>query len=206
MAEGRILSRRISRSHKLAALSSDTARMIYSWLIPYLDVEGRMDKVRINSGIREVEEKRSIREAEGGMGETKPPLKEEPITPIPKSRYHQKQTTEAEKRKLQELIQQVSSLYPYDRYKFNPLLWIQNHISAHPQAIRTAFQRLVEANEKQEKIVNIKAYADTVVEEETKTMNADDYEQETAEKKGPVTQQGMATIGQIMAGIGRASP
>ena len=43
MADGRILSKRISRSVKIAKLSSDTARMIYSWLIPYLDVEGRME-------------------------------------------------------------------------------------------------------------------------------------------------------------------
>lgn len=43
MAEGRMLTRRVSRSTKLADLSSDTARMIYSWLIPYTDVEGRME-------------------------------------------------------------------------------------------------------------------------------------------------------------------
>lgn len=43
MAEGRILSKRVTRSDKIAALSSDTERMIYSWLIPYLDVEGRME-------------------------------------------------------------------------------------------------------------------------------------------------------------------
>jgi hypothetical protein len=43
MAEGRMLSKRISRSDKLAALPSDTERMFYSWLIPYLDVEGRLE-------------------------------------------------------------------------------------------------------------------------------------------------------------------
>jgi hypothetical protein len=43
MADGRILSKRISRSDKVSALSTDTARMIYSWIIPYLDVEGRME-------------------------------------------------------------------------------------------------------------------------------------------------------------------
>jgi hypothetical protein len=43
MAEGRIVSKRISRSEKIASLSSDTARMFYTWMIPYLDVEGRMD-------------------------------------------------------------------------------------------------------------------------------------------------------------------
>jgi hypothetical protein len=43
MADGRILSKRVTRSDKVASLSSDTARMIYSWLIPYLDVEGRIE-------------------------------------------------------------------------------------------------------------------------------------------------------------------
>ncbi len=43
MAKGRMLSKRISRSDKLAALPSDTERMFYSWLIPYLDVEGRLE-------------------------------------------------------------------------------------------------------------------------------------------------------------------
>jgi len=43
MADGRMLSKRVTRSNKVAGLSSDTARMIYSWLIPYTDVEGRME-------------------------------------------------------------------------------------------------------------------------------------------------------------------
>jgi len=43
MAEGRMLSKRVTRSGKVSALSSDTARMVYSWLIPYTDVEGRME-------------------------------------------------------------------------------------------------------------------------------------------------------------------
>lgn len=43
MADGRILSKRVTRSDKIASLSSDTSRMIYSWLIPYLDVEGRIE-------------------------------------------------------------------------------------------------------------------------------------------------------------------
>jgi uncharacterized protein YdaU (DUF1376 family) len=135
-----------------------------------------------------------------------PPLEEKLITPIPKSRYHKKETTEKEKRELQNLIQLVVELYPFDRYKFNPLLWIQNHISEHPQAIRTAFQRLIEANEKQEKIVNVRAYADRVVKEETKTLNAGDVITEAQEYKAPPTQKGMAVIGQIFQGMGRANP
>ena len=43
MADGRILSKRITRSDKVSGLSTDTARMIYSWIIPYLDVDGRME-------------------------------------------------------------------------------------------------------------------------------------------------------------------
>jgi len=43
MAEGRMLSKRVTRSGKVSSLSSDTARMIYSWLIPYTDAEGRME-------------------------------------------------------------------------------------------------------------------------------------------------------------------
>jgi len=38
-----MLSRRVSRSDKVAALKNDTVRMIYTWLIPYLDVDGRME-------------------------------------------------------------------------------------------------------------------------------------------------------------------
>ena len=138
---------------------------------------------------------------------SKPPLEEKPkITPVPKSRHHQKETTEAEKRELQELIQQVAELYPYDRYKFNPLLWIQNHISAHPQAVIQTFRRLIEESEKGTKITIVRAYADTVVEEITKTMNANDVAIEAQGHKGPATPKGMAAMSQIMAGMGRPSP
>ena len=41
MAEGRMLKRVISTSSRLAALKNDTHRLIYTWLIPFLDVEGR---------------------------------------------------------------------------------------------------------------------------------------------------------------------
>jgi hypothetical protein len=43
MAEGRMLKRVISTSPRLAALKNDTHRLIYTWLIPYLDVEGRIE-------------------------------------------------------------------------------------------------------------------------------------------------------------------
>lgn len=41
MPEGRMLQRRISESKKLGALNSDAARLLYTWLIPWLDCEGR---------------------------------------------------------------------------------------------------------------------------------------------------------------------
>ena len=41
MAEGRMLKRVISESKKLGRLKSDSARLLYTWLIPWLDVEGR---------------------------------------------------------------------------------------------------------------------------------------------------------------------
>ena len=42
MARGRMLSKEISLDEKVNALSSDTARMLFTWLISHLDVEGRM--------------------------------------------------------------------------------------------------------------------------------------------------------------------
>jgi len=39
--EGRILKKVISQSRRLALLSSDTYRLIYTWLLPHLDIEGR---------------------------------------------------------------------------------------------------------------------------------------------------------------------
>jgi len=41
MADGRMLKKRISESKKLGSLKSDSARLLYTWLIPWLDVEGR---------------------------------------------------------------------------------------------------------------------------------------------------------------------
>ena len=41
MAEGRMLKKVICESPRLAALKNDTNRLIYTWLIPHLDVEGR---------------------------------------------------------------------------------------------------------------------------------------------------------------------
>jgi hypothetical protein len=43
MAEGRMLKRVISTSPRLAALKNDTHRLIYTWMIPFLDVEGRIE-------------------------------------------------------------------------------------------------------------------------------------------------------------------
>jgi len=41
MAEGRMLKKAISKSRRLAALQTDSARMLYTWIIPHLDIEGR---------------------------------------------------------------------------------------------------------------------------------------------------------------------
>ena len=42
MAEGRMLKKVISTSRRLADLKTDSARMLYAWIIPHLDIEGRM--------------------------------------------------------------------------------------------------------------------------------------------------------------------
>lgn len=42
MARGRMLSKDISLDEKVEALSNDTARLLFTWMIPHLDVEGRM--------------------------------------------------------------------------------------------------------------------------------------------------------------------
>jgi len=41
MPEGRMLKKVISESKKLGTLPSDSARLLYTWLIPWLDIEGR---------------------------------------------------------------------------------------------------------------------------------------------------------------------
>ncbi len=43
MADGRMLKKQISRSRRLAELKTDSARMLYTWIIPHLDVKGRME-------------------------------------------------------------------------------------------------------------------------------------------------------------------
>lgn len=41
MPEGRMLKKVVSTSRKLANLKSDSARLLYTWLLPHLDIEGR---------------------------------------------------------------------------------------------------------------------------------------------------------------------
>ena len=43
MARGRIITKKVATSRKLASLSSDTARLLWTWMIPFLDIEGRME-------------------------------------------------------------------------------------------------------------------------------------------------------------------
>ena len=41
MADGRMLKRAVSTSRRLADLKTDSARLLYTWIIPHLDIEGR---------------------------------------------------------------------------------------------------------------------------------------------------------------------
>lgn len=41
MAQGRMLKKVICTSKKLASLRTDSARLLYTWLLPHLDIEGR---------------------------------------------------------------------------------------------------------------------------------------------------------------------
>ncbi|GAI55304.1 unnamed protein product, partial [marine sediment metagenome] len=41
MAQGRMLKKVICTSKKLANLRTDSARLLYTWLLPHLDIEGR---------------------------------------------------------------------------------------------------------------------------------------------------------------------
>ena len=41
MARGRMISKAISLDEKVNSLSDDTARLLFTWLIPHLDCEGR---------------------------------------------------------------------------------------------------------------------------------------------------------------------
>ena len=43
MAEGRMLKKVISESRRLADLKTDSGRMLYTWIIPHLDIEGRLN-------------------------------------------------------------------------------------------------------------------------------------------------------------------
>lgn len=51
MARGRMLQNRISKSHKMAELSSDTVRLLYTWMLSHLDVNGNFyaDPVMVNN-------------------------------------------------------------------------------------------------------------------------------------------------------------
>jgi hypothetical protein len=51
LAKGRMLQNRISKSNKMAALSSDTVRLLYTWLLAHLDINGNFyaDPVMVNN-------------------------------------------------------------------------------------------------------------------------------------------------------------
>jgi len=43
MADGRMLKKNVSKSRRLADLNTDSARLLWTWLLPHLDVEGRFE-------------------------------------------------------------------------------------------------------------------------------------------------------------------
>jgi hypothetical protein len=51
MAKGRMLQNRISKSQKMACLSSDTVRLLYTWMLSHLDINGNFyaDPVMVNN-------------------------------------------------------------------------------------------------------------------------------------------------------------
>jgi hypothetical protein len=51
MAKGRMLQNRISKSQKLACLSSDTVRLLYTWMLSHLDINGNFyaDPLMVNN-------------------------------------------------------------------------------------------------------------------------------------------------------------
>lgn len=51
MAKGRMLQNRISKSQKMASLSSDTVRLLYTWLLSHLDINGNFyaDPIMVNN-------------------------------------------------------------------------------------------------------------------------------------------------------------
>lgn len=51
MARGRMLQNRISKSKKLAELSNDTTRLLYTWILSHLDINGNFyaDPIMVNN-------------------------------------------------------------------------------------------------------------------------------------------------------------
>jgi hypothetical protein len=51
MAKGRMLQKRISTSNKMTSLSSDTVRLLYTWLLAHLDINGNFyaDPIMVNN-------------------------------------------------------------------------------------------------------------------------------------------------------------
>lgn len=51
MAKGRMLQNRISKSQKMASLSNDTVRLLYTWMLSHLDINGNFyaDPIMVNN-------------------------------------------------------------------------------------------------------------------------------------------------------------
>ena len=121
-----------------------------------------------------------------------------PITPVPKTLHHKREMTKAEMLEMQELAVKIDGYYPYKTYRFNLMLWLQSHTRAHPLAKLKAMQRITEEAERGKPVNNPKGYADAIVDEESKTMNADDSAAECEENKKP-TKQGLVALGNIFS-------
>jgi len=53
LAKGRLVHKKICLSEQVGLLPNDTARLLYTWIIPHLDIEGRFygDARRVNSTV-----------------------------------------------------------------------------------------------------------------------------------------------------------
>jgi hypothetical protein len=286
MADGRMLSKRVTRSNKIADLSSDTARMIYSWLIPYTDVEGRMEadprllkadiaplldhitsavinnvllelhkiglivlyssddglkkylqilkfeenqknlrkdreapshipgptpaKVRQNSGegpdLLPPKIKLSLREAEGGVGETEaqndPPVdnsKDAPLKTEPKE-------PDALLFELRGLMEDISKKMPDVRKQRQVILFVEANIQKNHNAVLHCIKSFHKQLQNGIAIEAPKQYLEAALKIEEGKHNARDHEARAEKYKAPPTQQGLAAMKQIFAGMGGVAP
>lgn len=78
MAEGRMLKKNISQSKKLALLKNDSARLLYTWILPHLDIEkdGQYLNFKRPDPIKKLEE-RVLALEKAVFTDTNPPSEDE---------------------------------------------------------------------------------------------------------------------------------